>query len=250
MALRKLTPEEDAVFEAIIQQRNSLTDDCFCYNFAKAEIFLCSIGASVRLGLGQTEQAAIIRKLTQDGLLNADWQKTDDDGAVIKGKFANDSDWVPSEIQLDSLVYDYGPDSLFVINISFKHIKTINEMCREKHRVMLSYDDSKSRFVIICAETGETLEIKKLKAGMRPHEVLKVAVQAPRTIITRDALNKLPNTVVHVKKDSIATQVFDDASIVRNELLPFVKLTNESIQVNPIANMTLVELEAIRQVCF
>ena len=65
-------------------------------------------------------------------------------------------------------------------------------------------------------------------------------------------LNRAANTELHIGKKSIKTEIFGkEDNVVKNELSPLIgSLEAESIMVNKTAEMTLVEIEALKKVSF
>ena len=252
MTLRNLTPEEEAVFDLIKEQReqNDTYDDYFLYDAERGARTLRHDGKASKYGIGLSEQHKIIRKMVRDGILDANWvTEADDDKLDYKFKYPIEDEILNRyKIALDPVFVAGGHyRDKYIIKLSFNYIKNINDTCRPKYQCTLSCDKTQ-RLFIRCNK--EKLVIKKLKYGMLPSEVLKNAVKRHTEVITRDCLNKSKDNKLHIGKLSIATQVFDKNSIVRNELKPFVRLSPDGIKVTPTVQLTLIQLNKIREICF
>lgn len=253
MNLRKLTPEEEVVFDSIIEQRNKSErdDDFFIYSIRKGQKGLRLNRDAEKYGIGPIEQIKIIQKLAHDGVIDANWIVARGKRDETRFKFAFNNKkkmWDKFGSSLALFSDDDCKDSIF-IQLGFDQIKTINDNCRVKYKCTMRFDDAKQRFYVSC-EDGKQYVVKKLKPGMQPFEVLKLALKNPCTVLTRDEIKNMTNEAIKIGKKSIATQVFDDSSVVRKELSVFVRLTNDSIYVDPEAELTLVEILALIKVCF
>lgn len=252
MTLRNLRPEEEAVFDAIKQQReeNSSPDGCFIYNIEKGDEILRHNGNASKYGIGYGEQHAIIRKLAADGIINADWI-IGGDWSKLSFKFAyHDTQemWDRYSSFLMDIECENKSRNAYFIKLEFSRIREINETCRAKYKCTLAYDKKQCRFVV--RHRKEKLVIKRLGEGGLPFEVLKIAVKRHTETITRSDLNKSSNSKVHIGKKSIATRVFDRNSVVRNELKSFVRLSSDGICVTLTAQLTLTQLNKIREICY
>lgn len=245
-----MTPEEKIVFNLIVEQRNrsDSADDYFIYSVDQGQKKLQSMGEAVAHGIGRSEHIEIIRELAKDGIIDADWYTKceNPDGVVPDFELAHhDEDWLWDKY--DILAIPSAPEKAFFIQLSFKHIKFITDNYIAEHLCTLSYNTNKCYFELKC-DNGETHVIGKLKSGGLPFEVLRIALENPCTAITRDELRKQYSQRAPIGKKSIATQVFDHNSVVRNTLAPFVHLTNDSIRVNPNVKLTLAELQNIEEI--
>ena len=253
MTFRKLAPEEEAIFDLIIHQRekNEQGDDYLIYSLSRGQKELQSNGMAVKYGIGLGEQLQIIQKLAKDGIIDADWITQQSNPKKSQFQFAHHKGSEMWDKYGSKLMLFNGKDCMdsCFIKIGFSRIKAINDICRAKHRCSLQYDATKARFYVKC-DNGKKYVIKKLKCDMPPFEILRIALENPRQIITREDLKNSGNKKAYVGKKSIATQVYDDNSVVRNELVPFVKLTNDSIYVEPEAELTLAEIKNLEKVCF
>lgn len=252
-----LSPEDEAIFNVIVELRkrniNAANVDggnVFKYKESTAQLLLNRNGAAVKYGIGSEKQHEIVKSLAERGIINADWTIPTEDGDSV---LVHDSEWARELLVLDKVSYIGGvcPECIY-INIGFDEIKAINDNLIKQYTSTLSFDESKMRFVVK-SDNGKKYEIKRITRGSLPYEVFRIAVQHAGDIILRDDINKglynHPNSkAIRVGDKSIATQVFDDGCIVRNELSPFVeKMTSESIRVFPggVAELTQVQLDAI-----
>ena len=243
-----LTPPEEAVLDLIVAQRtqSNRDDDCFLYDLKLGQKMLQSNGNASEYGIGLPEQLEIIQKLSKNGIVEADWivEKTGDEYKFDH----NDENYMWDKYgDLLMLFNDRDYSNYCFVQIGFSQIKKINDNYRAKYECELCYDEIKCRFVVKC-NNGEVIHIGKLRQGLQPFEVLRMALGKPNEAVTRDDIVKSGNNAVRIVKKSIATQVFDDNSVVRNELKPFVRLTHDSICVSPKAELTLAQLNKIRRI--
>ena len=266
MTFRKFTPEEEAVFNLIIKQREQSDKDYFIYSISQGQKMLQddSDSAATNYGIGQIEQRDIIRKLAKDGVIDADWAI----GRYITNTKTSSNPWAVKKSYFDVMklkfarhknkyILDkYGVMAMlferedlvdwFFIRISFNEIKTIRENCITKYTCILSYSDKKNCFFVKCSN-GKNYFISntKLKPGLPPFEILRAALESPDNFVTRDDLKGK----INIGKKSIATTVIDRNSVIRNELAQFVKLTSDSFKVIPEVELTAIELDALEKVC-
>ena len=253
MTLRDLTSEEEIILDLIIKQReqSGRDDNCFIYSVSEGQKQLTLNGRAKQYGIDPQHQRETIQKLTDDGIIDADW--------IIASK-SSGSDIVFARHDREYMWEKYGVSLLlsdrksyedaFFIKISFSQIKEINDKCRIKYPCTLSYDDAKCNFVVTCNDTGERYIVSnsKLKSGFPPSEVLRIALQSDdKYAIKDDLVDKYG--ITQIKNKSIATQVFDKNSVVRNELSPFVRLKSDSIRVYPTVKLSLFQLECIKEIC-
>ena len=255
-----LSPEEVAVFDVIVELRKSNINaanvdggNVFKYREDQAQLLLNRNGASVKYGIGNEKQHEIVKGLAESGVINADWTIPAADGDLA---LAHDSEWAKGLLLSDRAAYlgEPCPECIY-INIGFDEIKAVNDEYIQKYTSILTFNESKMRFEVK-SDNGKKYAIKRITRGSLPYEVLRVAVQHAGDIISREDINNglynggPYNKTIYVGKKSIATQVFDDGSIARNELFPFIdKLTNESVRVSSggEAELTQAQLDAIEQ---
>ena len=260
MTFRNFTPEEEAVLDLIIERReeSGRNDDLFIYDVRSGQKKLNSNGNAQKYGIGLPQQHEIIRRLAEDSelakdcIINADWIIAFDSGGTDY-KFArhNDGTWLDKTEKN----YEIAPiffssknelENFYYIQLSFEQIKVMHDNYRAKYSCTLSYDDEKCRFVVTRNDTGEkyTIRNSRLKCGFPPFKVLLAAMQSKEKYIERDDIG-----IDQIKGKSIATQVFDDNSVVRNELAPFVELKPDSIRIHPTTNLSLAQLEYLKGAC-
>lgn len=267
LALRELTPEEKVVFDLLAkhQEQDGNCYGRFVYDARQGQRELMHNGQASKYGIGYEEQNKIIKKLADDGIIKADWVIGINPNAVIdfdsgflsnKFKFRCNSNEKEVQMQYAEFFYnlytvndtieDY--DGIYFIQLESTWVKKINDANTARCHCELAYDSTIGHFTVECE--GEVLTIKKLRGGKRPSKILKYALERPRKIITRDELNKSNSSELHVRKQSLATEVFDPRSIINHELEPFVKLSNDIICVYPIVDLTPLQLEELKMVCF
>ncbi len=255
MVLRKLTPEEETIFDLFIRQREQSRrdDDFFIYDVNLGQETLIADGNAKKYGIGLKQQHKIIDKMIEDDIIDAELiveYASYDDRGVKFARRPSDLVWKKYGISRMLVNDGYCGDSYFV-KMGFDWIKIIDETCRVKHLCTLSIDKS-GRYFVVKSSNGKEYILKEPRWGRKPFEVLKFALSHKGEIVTRDILNKAPNIEVHVGKQSIKTEIFSKKNnIVKNELSPFIgKLTVESLMVNEAAEMTLAELKALEKVSF
>ena len=103
MTFRDFTPEEEAVLDLIIEQReeSDRDDDLFIYDVRLGQKKLNSNGNAQKYGIGLPQQHEIIRRLAEDSelakgcIINADWIIAfDSDGTDYKFAHHNDGTWL------------------------------------------------------------------------------------------------------------------------------------------------------------
>lgn len=255
MTLRNLTPEEEAVFDLFIMQRErSLRDDdFFIYDVNLGQETLISNGVATKYGIGPKQQHTIIDGLIKDGILDAELiveQIAYDSRGAKVAHHPSDLVWKKYGISRMLVNDGYCGDSYFV-KMGFDWVKIVNDTCRTKYLCALSLDKDGRHFVVKCTN-GKEYVLKEPRWGRKPFEVLKFALNNCGKIITRDMLNRAANTELHIGKKSIKTEIFSkEDNVVKNELSPLIgSLEAESIMVNKTAEMTLVEIEALKKVSF
>ena len=263
MSLRELTPEEKLILGLIIEQRerSGRDDDLFIYDVRLGQRKLSFNGAAVKYGIDLSQHHEIIRRLTEDTtlpkdcLINADWIVAFDSGG-INYKFAyHDETWldgVEENYEISPIFFNNKKDleNFYYVQLNFRQIKTINENYIIQYSCALSYDDEKCRFFVTRDDNEEKYIISnnRLKNGCPPFKVLLAAFQSDDNYIERDDLIERHN-LKQITGKSISTQVFDDNSVVRNELATFVDLKSDSIRIYPKAKLSLARLEALKKVC-
>lgn len=251
MALRIFTSEEMAVFEQISKQREESgpNEDYFIYFLSNGQKGLQSNGNAIKYGIGSSEQVEIIRKLIEDGFFDADWVVSYDQGK-FNLKYHNE-EWLQrnySAVDLSNFVFeDWNYRDCFFINLDFKRIRAINDNCWAIYPCELCYDEEQYSFYVKRKDNDESYYISKLKKDMLPFQVLLHAYKSKRMHATREGMNKSGDRRVYIGKASIATQVFAEKSVVRNELSMFVTLRSEDIDINKEANLTLNQLKALEK---
>ena len=132
--LRVLTPEEIAVFDQIVAQREKKgpSQDHFVYFASIGQKELQSSGKATNLGIGIQEQAAIIHRLAEDGIIEADWITSHDaSGFTLRH---HDFKWVEANYSVSDwdglFINEGGYSDYFFVHLSFDHIKAINDNCK------------------------------------------------------------------------------------------------------------------------
>ena len=249
MTLRIFTPEEDAVFEQICKQREESdpNEDHFVYFVDKGQKGLQSNGKAVEYGIGSREQIKIIRKLTKDGILDANWIVSRNSGRI--NLEYHDEKWLQdnyfSSFYVDFYIDDIDYHNYFFVQLDFSRIRIINDSCRAIYPCELLYDKDQYSFYVRRKDNDETYFISKLKKDMMPFQVLLYAYNSKHMHATREGMNKSGDRRVYIGKASIATRVFAKKSVVRNELSPFVTLGSEDIDINKEADLTFNQLKAL-----
>ena len=249
MTLRIFASDEDAVFEQIIKQREDKgpNEDYFIYFASKCQKELQSNGKAVQCGIGTSEQAEIIRRLTKDKILDADWIVSRNHGKI--NLMHHDEKWLQknfSAFDLSIIVFDdWDYKDCFFIKLDFNRIKAINDGCRAIYLCELLYDEGQCCFCVKRKDTGEIYYINKLRKTMKPFKILLATFKSTHKHATRDWLNG--NRETHIGKKSIATRAFAKNSVVRNELSPFVTLGTEDILIKTEAILTFDQLKALEK---
>lgn len=259
-AVRFLKPAEEAVFDVIVKQRNDNINeegkdrgDVFRYDEDKGQALLNQNGAADKYGIGQDEQLEILRSFRDRGLIKVEWTVSHPHGWPVLAH--RHSKWAEEELMV--YYYPYEDDDhqeLYFVNVSHRRIKLIRDHLIKRRKAKLVFDEESNRFVVE-VDDGEKYIIRKLKRKMLAFEVLKIAVTMPGEIIFRDDINEgIYGNTVKIGKMSIATQVFDDNSIVRNELSPFIEgeMTSESLCVvkDGLTELTQAQIDVIERISF
>ena len=244
---------EIPIFDAIVEQRNENEGEGpFVLSVKKALEMLKNNGNAAKYGIGAEQIRNTIQKFAEDGIVDADWIVKYENCDPRTYEFAHHDVGYMYQRYCGEIVIngDEECDDWMFIDITFEQIKAIKDNCAASYKSSLSYDETEKRFVVKCAQLGVAYIIKRINYGGRGAKVLRIALtESPNKPITRGELKaKGVNDVMGV---SIATRVFDDNSVVRNELKPFIKnITNESITVSTIAILTLAQLKAIKKASF
>lgn len=252
MNLKILTPDRVAVIETIFKVRDKKGpgEDYFILSVRDGLKELQANGKARKYGIGFPEYIEIVQELSED-LIEADWiTGKDESNGIAKNTFAyHDEKWIEEKYHeyLMMFVFDEGSaEGYFFMHLDYRTIKIISDNCIAKYSCTLCYDDSQYCFYVKCKETGEEYIIHKLKKDLTPFEVLLFAFQSRHKHASRAGLNKSGREVLHVGKKSILSRVYDENSVVKNALSPFVRLDKDSIQVFPKARLTEVQLAAVK----
>lgn len=252
MNLKTITPEKIAVVETIFKIRNKRgpTEDYFTLSVKDGLRELQTNGKAIKYGIGYPEYIKIIQELSRD-LIEADWitGEEESNGIARKAFAYHDEKWIGEKYHeyLTMFVFDDEvTEGYFFVHLDYKTIKTISDNCIARYSCTLCYDDSQYCFYVKCKETGEEYIIRRLKNGLMPFEVLLFAFQSRHKHASRVGLNKSGREVLYVGKKSILSRVYDENSVVRNALSPFVRLDKDNIQVFPKARLTEAQLNAIK----
>ena len=255
-----LTPVEEAILNVIVAQRNENIDedgkdrgDIFRYDEDKGQALLNRNGAATKYGIGRDEQLEVLRWFRKVNLIDVEWTVPHPDGwPVMAHPYSH---WAMDELMMYHYPYeDEHHQELYFIRIGHNRIKKIYDYLVKKHKAQLIFDEGANRFMVK-VDNGKKFTIKKIRRRSPAFKVLKIAVMNPGEIILRDDINDGDyGDEVHIGKLSIATQVFDDGSIVRNELAPFVdgEMTSESVRIvkDGTTELTQVQIDAIERISF
>ncbi|GEM_PF-6208804 len=257
MATRKAAVEimmfkdsDAAIFDTVVKQRNeNYGEEPFIYSIKKGLEALKKSGKADELGIGIDQIRDSIHSMANNRILNADWivERKCLDPRTYKFAFHDPCymyNTYCGETVTDS--EEEEEDRIF-IDVTYKRIKDIRDNCIPKYQCALTYDDTEKRFVVKCKELGVAYIIKRINYGAQAAEVLRIALAESPNPVTRGDLKKKD---INVMKISIATRVFDDNSVARNELKSFVKLTSSSITVHSVAVLTLAQIRAIAKASF
>lgn len=250
------TSVDASVFDTVEEQRNeNYGEEPFIFSVQKALETLKNNGNAVKYGIGAKQIRDSIHKMANNKILDADWIVSRDSYDPRTYTFAHhDAGYMyrryRGEIIVDSDEErgDEECEDWIFIDVTFARIKAIRDNCVAKYSCSLLYDDTEKRFVVKCKELGTAYIIKRINYGGRAAEVFRIALAKSPNPVTRGDLKE---EGINVMKISIATRVFDDNSIVRNELSSFVKkMTSNSIAVRKSAILTLIQLKAIEKASF
>ena len=258
MNYRELTKKEEAVIDALIAQRKKHGDNSyFLYSTSDGVRYLIDADKAI----DGDKQIEILHKLADDEIIDADWvvdiNESEPKTNYDRYTFARGADWVESKFfnELDYMLLfneltDEEMKERCFIHITFSDIDEVNEKCRKRFKATLFHDggSGKEYFYVKCSN-GKTYKIKNLRKGLLPYEVLLYAYKRPREVVIRDDLNNNGSNT-KVGKQSIATRVYDDESPVRTALAPFVTLKAQSIFVEPNAELTQKQIDALEEASF
>ena len=166
MSLRVLTPEEEFIFDQVIEQRiqSKQNSDFFVYEFNKVQEEINKSRKSLEHGIGIPEQQKILWRLGEDGFFGVDgiegfiWNDNCNRFIVILAH--NDDEWLRREYgkACEPFLNVQHKDDAYFVELGISRIKFINTNCRASITCSLSYDENALCFIVKC-DNGEKYTI-------------------------------------------------------------------------------------------
>ena len=243
--MRVLTPEEKAVFDAIVAQRKSgkVIGDIFKYDFIAGQQYLHDKNTSIKYAIDHGQQLNIIMQLAKDGIISIDIMNVYKGGRIA---WVFNTDWAREHIQMSMDIKDcykkYGP--CVFINISLLDIKTIIEKYRPAYKATLSFD-KKDLLTLVVRCSGFDCRFKAFDNNGRPYQVFKYAYDRQGELIDSEELSE--NVKGVSKNEFIASGVFLRNTTIRKTLSDFVYLEEpHKIRVDGLAELTPERFKTIK----
>lgn len=263
MDIETLSPEEEAILDAIIQQRLSNYGDIFELSFSDLQNYLNNTGVSTKYLITPEKQLEIIQKLSRSRIIDMDW--------IVNAEFIenyrsiscpnyqpkelkeklywyNQTEWAYKSVQLDGRISiekacatNKGKN---FIRMTIDDIKKIETHYKRIHRVKLTLN--KDRLCLCIKINNQSLQsLQPLKDGKTPFKILKYAFDNRNRTITRKELSKEAN--IDIGNRYLRTQVFKDNSTVQALIPKFLDITTDTITFNtkPV-KLNLSELNTLK----
>ena len=265
MAVRVLTKEEEAIVDAIIDQRLKKFGNIFEYDFVKAQEFLSRNGVSAQYVISFYKQLEIIQRLATEKIINMDFivdvefinkvrsamgPNTPPLKSDKRFYWLNNTDWAYETYQLNGLksieeaCSDCG--GKICINMTEGDIENINYAYKASH-IIEAWIDKNNYCLCISFDHGEKHNFQSLDPDKAPLKILRYACyMCPNKEVNRKELHKRGIITEAASKKSLKTQVFSDNGPVKalNPLL--IEIDNDKIIFRRSKNITLAELEGLK----
>ena len=226
--MESLSPEQQAVFEAVVDQRSRIPDDYFEYDDQVGQTFLNLKRYSIKYNIGLREQINILDGLARSGILNIEY-KTE----IISN---------PDNPEL--IVYTKHPKFITrrFICLSIGEIHHIQKTYRRTIPAKLKLN--KTDHCLIVVTRNKKYYLQQMRADRLPYMVIEYAMipENQNREIDREELNK---NSIPVGDQSIVSRVFEKNDTIKKTLKPFIELGIDTIKIKPSRSLTAQELEII-----
>ena len=250
--MRLLTPQEKAVFEAIVNQRlrGDVVGDIFRYDLKEGQQFLHDNNASVMLNIDHGQQWNIINQLAKDGFISIDLMniyevKNSGNGPSQVIKWVYGTDWARKYIQMSMSIDDCFKkySSSVFIKLSLNDINRINMEAKPTFRTKLLLDEDPLKVGVLC-EDGNIYTLKAFnRESGKPHDAFIYAYYAEKEVDNVE----LSEHVADVEEDEYVAKIYERNETINTILSAHIKLYRDRMQVQIIAEQTPAQLAAIKE---
>lgn len=258
---RRLTSEEEIILDAIIAQRGGAWGDIFEYDMKKTQEYFAKTGIFAKYKLSYYEQAKIIMKLSDDGIIDIDYivsvEFTNNCRTTFEPNlplietdrpffWAKQKDWAYETYQLKGLIsieYCYKQLHGIPMRMTRNDIDYINSAYRVSHTIQLKLDEN-HLCLSLKIDQEPWRRLPPLHDDKPPFQILRYAYNHHDKIIDRDELIK---NGINVKGKYLRTQVFSDNNTVQALSPLLLKLEKDSIMfITDPVKLTLNELNKLK----
>lgn len=250
--MRLLTPQEGAVFDAIVKQRLSgdVFGDIFVYDLKAGQQFLHDNNLSVEYGIDHIQQWNIINQLAKDEVISIDLMniyevQSNNSTPKHEIRWCYNTDWAHDYIQMGMSIEECFKkhNSSVFINLSLNSIKYINNELRPVFKTKLSLNKDPLKVDIIC-NNGKIYTLKAFnRESAKPHDAFVYAYNANREVSNKE----LSQHITSVTEDEYVAKIFERNTIINTVLAAHVELNSDSMCVTRTAQQTPTRIALIEE---